>query len=196
MINLEIYDRDFVNPKPKVFNGIAVMTPPKNASSYIQLYHGATKMDWTQTEYHSKLAIKRDPIDRWCGSINQQKSRMKWDVWSDNENDIAYWDRDPNDIVNDHMPEDSPIRQISEFCGQYEWAGEPITEYDDAFYVYEVSDMLPMLGLEDDNSPIGNKFKNRTSDKIDNPVTIGDLTPITKEKIMFIYQDDYQNGWK
>ena len=56
--------------------------------------------------------------------------------------------------------------------------------------------MLPMLGLEDDNNPMGNHFKNRTSDKIDNPVTIGDLTPITKEKIMFIYQDDYQNGWK
>ena len=67
---------------------------------------------------------------------------------------------------------------------------------DDAFYVYEVSDMLPMLGLKDDNNPMGNKFKNRTIDKIDNPVTIEDLTPITKEKIMFIYQEDYQNGWK
>ena len=86
--------------------------------------------------------------------------------------------------------------KFSEFCGQYEWAGEPITEYDDAFYVYEIDDLLPMLGLEDDDNPMGNHFKNRTSDKIDNPVTIGDLTPITKEKIMFIYQDDYQNGWK
>lgn len=195
MINLEIYDRDFVNPKPKVFNGIAVMTPPKNASSYIQLYHGHGRSDWTETEYHMKLAVKRDPIDRWCGSINQQKSRLRqrFDTQLD---DIAYWDRDPNDIVNDHMPEDSPIRQISEFCGQYEWAGEPISEYNDSFYVYEIDDLLPILGLQDDDNEIGNKYKNRTIDKIDNPVTIEDLTPITKEKIMFIYQDDYQNGWK
>lgn len=199
MINLDFYDRDMVEPKPKVFHAfdtsIAVMTPPKNASSYIQLYHGVGKKDWDEDTYQLKFAVKRDPIDRWCGSVNQQKSRMRrHEEWA---SDIPYWDRDPNDIIDDHLPEDSPIRQISEFCGQYDWAGEPISAYDEVFYLHQITDeLLPLLGLHDNNDPTGNNYKNRTVDKLDDYVVIGDLTDATKDKIMCIYENDYQNGWK
>jgi len=125
MINMQLYDQDFVNPLPHVFDGIAVMTPPKNASSLINLYYGREcgRLTWLEAEYKESIAIKRDPIDRWCGAMNQQRWRLKrlmsnFEMLTDK--DVEFWNQNPNDIVKLHAPKDSPIRNISEFCSQFD----------------------------------------------------------------------------
>lgn len=199
---MKYYDQDFVNPLPHVFDGIAVMTPPKNASSLIQLWYGREggRLTWVESEYKKSIAIKRDPIDRWCGAMNQQRSRMMThfidsNAWLDKE--IKFWNQDPNDVVKLHAPKDSPIRNISEFCSQYDWAGS-VTEYDAVYYLHQVDDVISnVLKLAPyKGNPVAEVYRHDSKKKPIKLVSVEDLTDESKKIIMEqIYQDDYKYGW-
>lgn len=185
-INLSIYDKDFVNPLPHVFNGgIAIMTPPKNASTYINRYLSEGYPTWKQG-YSRLIAIKRDPIDRWVSTVNQMKGRVRWDCWENSVKDIAFWDSDPNDIVK-HQ---STLWGISEFTPQQKWAGIGISE---KYYLSEVdSIVLPMIGLTPN---IHTPYRNETVTKDITPITESDLTEKTKSILKSYYAQDYLSGW-
>jgi hypothetical protein len=196
MINIKYYSTDFVNPLPHIFgDGIAVMTPPKNASTFINVFLGRNqgRLNWVEGEVKTKIAIKRDPIDRWCGAVNQQRGRLKG--VSDLEE--AFWYQDPNVIVKLHAPEDSPIRDISEFCGQFDWSG-PTKDYDAVYYLHQVDDLLKnVLGVTvDKTDPLCKVYRHKSTDKDIELVLTKDLTDESKKIIMEqIYQDDYKHGW-
>jgi len=202
MINMQLYDQDFVNPLPHVFDGIAVMTPPKNASSLINLYYGREcgRLTWLEAEYKESIAIKRDPIDRWCGAMNQQRWRLKrlmsnFEMLTDK--DVEFWNQNPNDIVKLHAPKDSPIRNISEFCSQFDWAGST-KEYDAVYYLHQVDDVIEnVLKLATyKGNPMGEVYRHDSKKKDIELVSVFDLTEESKKIIMEqIYQDDYKYGW-
>lgn len=199
---MNLYDQDFVNPLPHVFDGIAVMTPPKNASSLIQRWYGreAGRLTWVEAEYKESIAIKRDPIDRWCGAMNQQRWRLKslmsnFEMQTDK--DVEFWNQNPNDIVKLHAPKDSPIRNISEFCSQFDWAGST-KEYDAVYYLHQVDDVIEnVLKLATyKGNPMGEVYRHDSKKKDIELVSVEDLTDESKKIIMEqIYQDDYKYGW-
>jgi hypothetical protein len=202
MITMKYYDQDFVNPLPHVFDGIAVMTPPKNASSLIQLWYGQEggRLTIAESEYDKSIAIKRDPIDRWCGAMNQQRSRLsrlfsKFEKLTDK--DWAFWCQNPNDVVKLHAPKDSLIRNISEFCSQFDWAGST-KEYDEVYYLHQVDDVISdVLKLPTwKGHPHGEVYRHDSRKKGIELVSVNDLTDESKKIIMEqIYQDDYKYGW-
>lgn len=185
VINLNIYDKDFVNPLPHVFNGIAVVTPPKNASSYLNLFLSEGYSTWNEG-YSRLIGIKRDPIDRWVSTVNQMKGRVRWDCWEDPSKDIQFWDSDPNDIIKCQ----DTLFEISEFSPQFKWVNLEIPE---KYYVHEVDNVvLPMLGIEPNYETI---YRNETGLKGISPINSDDLTERTKSLIKEYYEEDYLRGW-
>lgn len=190
-LDQSLYDHDFVNPLPIIHNGYLVMTPPKNASSFFNRMWGFGVQPPREGEVHTKIAIKRDPIQRWLSALNQQRQRLQWGVWKHKqtlEENISFWEQDPNEIIDIHLPKNSPIREISEFCGQYEWAGS-MTEYDICVYPRHIDKwILPMLDVIPKDAP-RNEYKGKEKR------TEKDLTSESKTKIMYLYENDYKNGW-
>jgi len=184
-INLSIYDKDFVNPLPHVFDGIAVVTPPKNASSYINRFFAEGYPTW-EDGYSRLIGIKRDPINRWVSTINQMKGRVRWDCWDNPEEDISFWDSDPNDIIKNQ----SVLWNISEFTPQSNWVKIDIPE---KYYVSEVDTIvLPMLNLSPNYETV---YRNETGLKNISPITENDLTERTKALLKSYYEKDYLEGW-
>ena len=202
MITQKIYDHDFVNPKPHVFHKspaharIAVVTPPKNASSLINYFWGDMDGKPTWEEGYDKcIAIKRDPVDRWVATVNM----MKWRIASrfpDMTDDIEFWDRDPNDLAKLHNDYHGLFFEISEFCPQSLWIKD--INHVDKYYVDDIDEIVsPMIGIpvqkEGPNAFWRNESKSR-KDKI-NLIDVDDLTVESKQIIMDLYKVDYENGW-
>lgn len=202
MITQKIYDHDFVNPKPHVFHKspaharIAVVTPPKNASSLINYFWGDMDGKPTWEEGYDKcIAIKRDPVDRWVATVNM----MKWRIASrfpEMTDDIEFWDRDPNDLAKLHNDYHGLFFEISEFCPQSLWIKD--INHVDKYYVDDIDEIVsPMIGIpvqkEGPNAFWRNESKSR-KDKI-NLIDVDDLTVKSKQIIMDLYKVDYENGW-
>ena len=174
MITQKIYDHDFVNPKPHVFHKspaharIAVVTPPKNASSLINYFWGDMDGKPTWEEGYDKcIAIKRDPVDRWVATVNM----MKWRIASrfpEMTDDIEFWDRDPNELAKLHNDYHGLFFEISEFCPQSLWIKD--INHVDKYYVDDIDEIVsPMIGIpvqkEGPNAFWRNESKSR-KDKI------------------------------
>tara|TARA_Y100000361_G_C11045126_1_gene282098 strand:+ start:94 stop:705 length:612 start_codon:yes stop_codon:yes gene_type:complete len=202
MITQKIYDHDFVNPKPHVFHKspaharIAVVTPPKNASSLINYFWGDMDGKPTWEEGYDKcIAIKRDPVDRWVATVNM----MKWRIASrfpEMTDDIEFWNRDPNDLAKLHNDYHGLFFEISEFCPQSLWIKD--INHVDKYYVDDIDEIVsPMIGIpvqkEGPNAFWRNESKSR-KDKI-NLIDVDDLTVKSKQIIMDLYKVDYENGW-
>lgn len=202
MITQKIYDHDFVNPKPHVFHKspaharIAVVTPPKNASSLINYFWGDMDGKPTWEEGYDKcIAIKRDPVDRWVATVNM----MKWRIASrfpEMTDDIEFWDRDPNELAKLHNDYHGLFFEISEFCPQSLWIKD--INHVDKYYVDDIDEIVsPMIGIpvqkEGPNAFWRNESKSR-KDKI-NLIDVDDLTVKSKQIIMDLYKVDYENGW-
>lgn len=202
MITQKIYDHDFVNPKPHVFHKspaharIAVVTPPKNASSLINYFWGDMDGKPTWEEGYDKcIAIKRDPVDRWVATVNMMKWRLA-SRFPEMTNDIEFWDRDPNELAKLHNDYHGLFFEISEFCPQSLWIKD--INHVDKYYVDDIDEIVsPMIGIpvqkEGPNAFWRNESKSR-KDKI-NLIDVDDLTVESKQIIMDLYKVDYENGW-
>ena len=202
MITQKIYDHDFVNPKPHVFHKspaharIAVVTPPKNASSLINYFWGDMDGKPTWEEGYDKcIAIKRDPVDRWVATVNMMKWRLA-SRFPEMTDDIEFWDRDPNELAKLHNDYHGLFFEISEFCPQSLWIKD--INHVDKYYVDDIDEIVsPMIGIpvqkEGPNAFWRNESKSR-KDKI-NLIDVDDLTVKSKQIIMDLYKVDYENGW-
>ena len=202
MITQKIYDHDFVNPKPHVFHKspaharIAVVTPPKNASSLINYFWGDMDGKPTWEEGYDKcIAIKRDPVDRWVATVNMMKFRLA-SRFSEFTDDIEFWDRAPNELAKLHNDFHGLFFEISEFCPQSLWIKD--INHVDKYYVDDIDEIVsPMIGIpvqkEGPNAFWRNESKSRKV-KI-NLIDVDDLTVESKQIIMDLYKVDYENGW-
>ncbi len=199
MITQKIYDHDFVNPVPHVFckspahARIAVVTPPKNGSSLINMFYGHMQGRPTWEEGYDKcIAIKRDPVDRWVATVNMMKYRIA-SRFSEFTDDIEFWDRDPNDLAKLHNDYHGLFFEISEFCPQSLWIKD--VNHVDKYYVDDIDEIVsPMIGIPvEKDFMFRNESKSR-KDKI-NLIDVDDLTVESEQIIMDLYKVDYENGW-
>lgn len=141
-----------------------------------------------------KIAIKRDPIERWLSGVNFGILMKEFNHPSYSEFQLAWLDNDINDIAKEH--EFMGINEIGEYgiaeLFSQTYCGGNINQYDFVFDIKEFDKCVDLLENE-----LGEKITRvwATVSRDKSRWKMEDLTEDSKECIRKLYAKDYDNGW-
>ena len=138
-----------------------------------------------------RIAIKRDPVDRFLSAFNhlkviQKDDRIRKNTWGELQN--KYYNS-IDDIIS--CLEDN-ILFDAHFLSQTVWLGSS-KDYSKLYYSKDIQQLLLFL-----HSKVRSKVPIEDINNIKINVSRYEKTTLTynqKSRIMKLYEDDYENGW-